>query len=123
VGRLRKRLAARFKRLQDLGDSARRGELLADLGRIRAETVRVYKATMEQQDYRTALRSLARCERQWQMLVLLLGQSGSGEHPIIDVTPTTTTSDARRILEALQDHPAALAAVLDAIADVSEPLK
>lgn len=77
VGRLRQTMGRKIAQLQASDQYERVEKMLGLLGRISAETRRVYKRCVDTGDYSTALRALARHERQLAMMGTLLGLQGS----------------------------------------------
>jgi hypothetical protein len=107
VGRLRKSMGKRLAEMQVAGAAERVAVLLETLGKISVETWKVYKACVKEKDYSTALRALARSERQLHTLAWLLGQSAPVEVVNLAREQEMQQAALHRIMELLAEATAA----------------
>lgn len=120
VGRMRQAMGKKIATLQSADSHERVERMLSMLGRISAETRRVYKLCLAAKDYSTALRALARHERQLGMLGVLLGQSGDSREVIdMEARAEMEAQAAERIqdliFDSLSSDPEARAIVAKAL--------
>lgn len=120
VGRMRQAMGRKLATLQAADQTERVERMLSMLGRISVETRRVYKLCIQAKDYSTALRALARHERQLGMLGVLLGQSGDSRDVIdMNAREEMEAQALERVqtllMQSLEGHPEAKAILAKAI--------
>jgi len=115
-----KHLPAQLVKAQEAREVAQADDLLAQVKRLQIVTMNVLKLAYDAQDLRTALQAVSQARQNLELVGRIVGEL---EAERVQVAVVTTSPDWLRlraaILAALDPHPDARLAVLEAMRDVS----